>query len=162
MEEGDTGRGLPAVVVLSPRGTETAGCFSFAALVKAPDGEIVSLALDQDFMRRALRLAERGRGAARRNPIVGAVVVSGGRVVGEGWHRAAGLPHAEALALARAGAGQRQGLGVRQAGRAVPALTHHPAAAHDDRTHDRVPAGGSSPALGEAERTPHEVLVQSQ
>src|SRR5436309_11161627 len=104
MEEGDTGRGLPAVVVLSPRGTETAGCFRFAALVKAPDGEIVSLALDQDFMRRALRLAERGRGATRPNPIVGAVVVSGGRVVGEGWHRAAGLPHAEALALARAGA----------------------------------------------------------
>ena len=55
-------------------------------------------------MRRALRLAERGRGATRPNPIVGAVVVSGGRVVGEGWHRAAGLPHAEALALARAGA----------------------------------------------------------
>lgn len=54
-------------------------------------------------MRRALLLAERGRGRVAPNPIVGAVLVRGGRVVGEGWHRALGEPHAEAMALARAG-----------------------------------------------------------
>jgi len=59
---------------------------------------------DSLHMRRALRLAERGRGRTAPNPIVGAVVVKDGRVVGEGWHRALGEPHAEAVALARAGA----------------------------------------------------------
>ncbi len=54
-------------------------------------------------MRRALALAERGRGRTRPNPIVGAVVVRAGRVVGEGWHTGAGRPHAEAVALERAG-----------------------------------------------------------
>ncbi|MBI1797164.1 MAG: bifunctional diaminohydroxyphosphoribosylaminopyrimidine deaminase/5-amino-6-(5-phosphoribosylamino)uracil reductase RibD [Candidatus Eisenbacteria bacterium] len=58
-------------------------------------------------MRRALRLAERGRGRVNPNPMVGAVVVRAGRVVGEGWHRAPGAPHAEAMALARAGARAR-------------------------------------------------------
>src|SRR5262245_14518225 len=58
---------------------------------------------DAKHMRRALALAERGRGRTSPNPIVGAVVVKGGRVVGEGWHRALGEPHAEAMALARAG-----------------------------------------------------------
>ncbi|HKQ59576.1 MAG TPA: riboflavin biosynthesis protein RibD, partial [Candidatus Eisenbacteria bacterium] len=59
--------------------------------------------IDQRFMRRALRLAERGRGRVNPNPIVGAVLVRAGRVVGEGWHPALGEPHAEAMALARAG-----------------------------------------------------------
>ncbi len=58
-------------------------------------------------MRRALRLAERGRGHTSPNPIVGAVIVKGGRVVGEGWHRSLGLPHAELEALERAGARAR-------------------------------------------------------
>src|SRR5262245_24654478 len=58
---------------------------------------------DQRFMRRALRLAERGRGRVNPNPMVGAVVVRAGRVVGEGWHRALGAAHAEAMALERAG-----------------------------------------------------------
>src|SRR5262245_2923023 len=58
-------------------------------------------------MRRALRLAERGRGRVNPNPMVGAVIVRAGRVVGEGWHRAIGEPHAEAIALARAGARAR-------------------------------------------------------
>ena len=53
---------------------------------------------------RALELAERGRGRTHPNPIVGAVVVTpGGTVVGEGWHEAAGGPHAEVVALRAAG-----------------------------------------------------------
>ena len=54
-------------------------------------------------MRRALSLAERGRGRTAPNPIVGALVVRDGRVVGEGWHRAVGRDHAEIEALRRAG-----------------------------------------------------------
>lgn len=55
------------------------------------------------FMRRALDLARRGKGFTSPNPAVGAVIVRGGRVVGEGWHRRAGAPHAEVAALRRAG-----------------------------------------------------------
>lgn len=51
----------------------------------------------------ALRLAERGRGRTHPNPMVGALVVRDGVVVGEGYHAAAGLPHAEVVALQRAG-----------------------------------------------------------
>jgi diaminohydroxyphosphoribosylaminopyrimidine deaminase / 5-amino-6-(5-phosphoribosylamino)uracil reductase len=52
---------------------------------------------------RALELAERGRGTSRPNPIVGAVVVRDGEVVGEGWHERPGGPHAEVAALSQAG-----------------------------------------------------------
>jgi diaminohydroxyphosphoribosylaminopyrimidine deaminase/5-amino-6-(5-phosphoribosylamino)uracil reductase len=62
---------------------------------------------DERHMRRALELAERGRGRTAPNPVVGAVVVRGGRSVGEGWHRALGEPHAEVEALAQAGAAAR-------------------------------------------------------
>jgi len=55
------------------------------------------------FMGRALELADKGLGLAAPNPMVGAVVVSGGRVVGEGWHEGPGAPHAEILALREAG-----------------------------------------------------------
>jgi diaminohydroxyphosphoribosylaminopyrimidine deaminase/5-amino-6-(5-phosphoribosylamino)uracil reductase len=51
----------------------------------------------------ALELAERGRGTTHPNPIVGAVVVRDGRVVGEGWHERKGGPHAEVVALDAAG-----------------------------------------------------------
>jgi diaminohydroxyphosphoribosylaminopyrimidine deaminase/5-amino-6-(5-phosphoribosylamino)uracil reductase len=54
-------------------------------------------------LERALELAERGRGTTHPNPVVGAVVVRGGEVVGEGWHERAGGPHAEVNALAAAG-----------------------------------------------------------
>jgi diaminohydroxyphosphoribosylaminopyrimidine deaminase/5-amino-6-(5-phosphoribosylamino)uracil reductase len=58
---------------------------------------------DERFMRRALLLAARGEGETDPNPMVGCVVVRAGRIVGEGWHRRAGGPHAEVVALARAG-----------------------------------------------------------
>jgi diaminohydroxyphosphoribosylaminopyrimidine deaminase/5-amino-6-(5-phosphoribosylamino)uracil reductase len=58
---------------------------------------------DARFMSRALALAERARGLTSPNPMVGAVVVAGGQVVGEGFHAAAGSPHAEIEALAAAG-----------------------------------------------------------
>ena len=54
-------------------------------------------------LERALELAERGRGTTRPNPMVGAVVVRDGEVVGEGWHERPGEPHAEAMALEAAG-----------------------------------------------------------
>ncbi len=54
-------------------------------------------------MARALALAACGLGTTSPNPPVGAVIVRRGRVVGEGYHRRAGAPHAEALALSRAG-----------------------------------------------------------
>ncbi|MFM8603889.1 MAG: riboflavin biosynthesis protein RibD, partial [Gemmatimonadota bacterium] len=58
-------------------------------------------------MRRALRLARRGWGWTAPNPLVGAVVVQGGEVVGEGWHAEVGGPHAEVMALSAAGARAR-------------------------------------------------------
>ncbi|RME33713.1 MAG: bifunctional diaminohydroxyphosphoribosylaminopyrimidine deaminase/5-amino-6-(5-phosphoribosylamino)uracil reductase RibD [Gammaproteobacteria bacterium] len=54
-------------------------------------------------MARAIRLAERGRYSTPPNPCVGCVLVRDGKVVGEGWHRRAGGPHAEVIALEMAG-----------------------------------------------------------
>jgi len=54
---------------------------------------------DRQFMRLALRLARRGYGATSPNPQVGAVLVQHGKIIGHGWHRRAGLPHAEIEAL---------------------------------------------------------------
>src|SRR5436305_1406899 len=62
---------------------------------------------DHTWMRRALELAERGRGFVEPNPLVGAVVVRDGSVVGEGWHRRYGEAHAEVNALAQAGEAAR-------------------------------------------------------
>jgi diaminohydroxyphosphoribosylaminopyrimidine deaminase/5-amino-6-(5-phosphoribosylamino)uracil reductase len=55
------------------------------------------------FLERARELAERGRGTTHPNPVVGAVVVRDGEVVGEGWHEHKGGPHAEVTALEAAG-----------------------------------------------------------
>jgi len=55
------------------------------------------------FLERALELAERGRGTTNPNPVVGAVLVRDGEVVGEGWHERKGEPHAEVNAIAAAG-----------------------------------------------------------
>jgi len=54
-------------------------------------------------MGQAMRLAEQGRGATRPNPVVGTVLVKGGKVMARGFHRRAGLPHAEIEALAQLG-----------------------------------------------------------
>lgn len=62
---------------------------------------------DNEFMARALRLAERGLYSTTPNPRVGCVIVRDGRVVGEGWHARAGEAHAEIHALRAAGAAAR-------------------------------------------------------
>src|SRR5690348_369695 len=56
-----------------------------------------------DYMREVLELASKGRSLASPNPLVGAVVVRDGEVVGRGFHTYAGLHHAELIALAQAG-----------------------------------------------------------
>ncbi len=65
-------------------------------------------AQDAEFMRRALLVAERGRGRTSPNPMVGALIVSpDGVIVGRGYHERAGEPHAEINALRDAGAHAR-------------------------------------------------------
>ncbi|MEP7224860.1 MAG: riboflavin biosynthesis protein RibD, partial [Actinomycetota bacterium] len=59
--------------------------------------------METGFLERGLELAERGRGTTHPNPVVGALVVVGDDVVGEGWHQRKGGPHAEIEALAAAG-----------------------------------------------------------
>ncbi len=54
---------------------------------------------DTKFMREALRLARKGEGAVSPNPLVGAVIVKNGKIIGRGWHRQSGLAHAEIEAL---------------------------------------------------------------
>ena len=63
--------------------------------------------IDPTHMKLALRLAARGAGWVSPNPMVGAVVVKEGRVVGRGYHRRAGAPHAEVEALRSAGEAAR-------------------------------------------------------
>ncbi|HSH84831.1 MAG TPA: bifunctional diaminohydroxyphosphoribosylaminopyrimidine deaminase/5-amino-6-(5-phosphoribosylamino)uracil reductase RibD [Guyparkeria sp.] len=59
--------------------------------------------IDQQWMARALALAERGRYTTSPNPRVGCVLVRDGQIIGEGFHVRAGEPHAEVLALQEAG-----------------------------------------------------------
>ncbi len=61
----------------------------------------------QTHMRRAFELARRAEGRTSPNPMVGAVLVRGGVVIGEGWHQRAGEAHAEVLALRQAGEAAR-------------------------------------------------------
>lgn len=79
---------------------------------------------DDQFMRLALRLARRGYGHTSPNPMVGAVLVKAGKVIGQGWHHRAGEPHAEIEALRDA---ERKGVSVRGATLFVtlePCCTH--------------------------------------
>lgn len=79
---------------------------------------------DAIWMRRALREAKRGYGLTSPNPMVGAVLVADGRLLGQGWHHGAGQPHAEIEALANA---RRHGCQVKGATLYVtlePCCTH--------------------------------------
>ena len=58
---------------------------------------------DERWMKRVLRLAEKGRGRTSPNPMVGAILVKDGRAMGDGYHAKAGEPHAEIIALRKAG-----------------------------------------------------------
>lgn len=71
-------------------GATTGGCYDDSACSN-----------DEYYMRRAIELAFRGSGWVNPNPLVGAVIVRDGRIIGEGWHTAFGQPHAERHALAR-------------------------------------------------------------
>jgi len=62
---------------------------------------------DERLMRQALSLARRGLGSTSPNPVVGALVVKDGRIIGSGYHKRAGVPHAEIMALREAGDGAR-------------------------------------------------------
>ena len=62
---------------------------------------------DNKFMQVALDLAQRGKGFTSPNPMVGAIVVRDGRIVGQGYHEAAGKAHAEVMAIDNAGASAR-------------------------------------------------------
>lgn len=66
-------------------------------------------ATDTKYMKRALTLARKGIGKTSPNPAVGCVIVKNGVIVGEGWHKKAGGPHAEIHALEMAGENARGG-----------------------------------------------------
>ena len=57
----------------------------------------------EKFMRLAIKLAKKANGQTNPNPLVGAVVVKNNRVIGQGYHKSAGLAHAEVVALDEAG-----------------------------------------------------------
>ncbi len=59
--------------------------------------------MHQEYMREALRLAVKGKGAVNPNPLVGAVVVKDSKIIGSGWHKFYGGSHAEVYALEEAG-----------------------------------------------------------
>ncbi|MEW6159314.1 MAG: bifunctional diaminohydroxyphosphoribosylaminopyrimidine deaminase/5-amino-6-(5-phosphoribosylamino)uracil reductase RibD [Verrucomicrobiota bacterium] len=80
--------------------------------------------LDARFMAKALQLAQRAFGLTSPNPMVGAVLVQAGKIIGQGWHHRAGLPHAEVEAFQDA---LRHGLSPRGATLYVtlePCCTH--------------------------------------
>lgn len=79
---------------------------------------------DEEHMRRALRLAQKGYGGTSPNPMVGAIIVRNGEVLGEGWHQRAGKPHAEVNAITAA---RRRGKDLRGASIYItlePCCTH--------------------------------------
>ncbi len=79
---------------------------------------------DEQFMRLALRLARRARGFTSPNPLVGAVLVRGDRLLGRGWHRRAGEPHAEIEALRDAARRGQTGRGATLYVTLEPCSTH--------------------------------------
>ena len=93
---------------------------------RAVEGRRLAAVIDANtiHMRRALRLAARAAGRTSPNPLVGAVVVKGGVVVGEGYYHAAGEPHAEVNAFRKAG----------EAARGATLFTNLEPCAHQGRT----------------------------
>lgn len=79
---------------------------------------------DEQFMDQALRLAKRAYGQTSPNPMVGAVLVQDGEVIGRGWHHRAGAPHAEIEALADAARRQRSVSGATVYVTLEPCCTH--------------------------------------
>ena len=69
----------------------------------SPEGQSVFSTVDQQMMARAVQLARKGWYSTMPNPRVGCVITREGKVVGEGYHRKAGEPHAEINALSAAG-----------------------------------------------------------
>ena len=61
-----------------------------------------NLDVHSSFMSRALELAEKGRGKVSPNPMVGCVLVKHGEIIGEGYHKEFGAPHAESMAIKNA------------------------------------------------------------
>ena len=66
---------------------------------------------DNIFMQKALELAAKGKGRTSPNPMVGAVVVKGGKIISGGYHRKAGTSHAEVIALKKAGRSEERRVG---------------------------------------------------
>lgn len=66
------------------------------------------MSLDEKYMLRCLELAQSGAGTTAPNPMVGAVLVFQGRIIGEGWHQEYGAPHAEVNCLNSVSAQNRQ------------------------------------------------------
>ena len=79
---------------------------------------------DEQFMVQALRLAKRAYGQTSPNPMVGAVLVQDGEVIGRGWHHRAGAPHAEIEALADAARRHRSVSGATVYVTLEPCCTH--------------------------------------
>jgi len=75
-------------------------------LIDSRDAQII-MNTDERLMKQALSLARRGLGSTSPNPVVGALVVKDGRIIGSGYHKRAGAPHAEIMALREAGDGAR-------------------------------------------------------
>ena len=61
-----------------------------------------NLDIHTSFMSRALELAKKGRGRVSPNPMVGCVLVKHGKIIGEGYHKEFGAPHAEVMAIKNA------------------------------------------------------------
>src|SRR5215471_18425189 len=80
--------------------------------------------MDLRYMRLALRLARRGFGQTSPNPMVGAVLEKGGRILGRGWHRRAGEAHAEIEALGDARKHERDTAGATLYVTLEPCSTH--------------------------------------
>jgi diaminohydroxyphosphoribosylaminopyrimidine deaminase/5-amino-6-(5-phosphoribosylamino)uracil reductase len=84
----------------------------------------VTASSDRDFLRLALRLARRGLGGTAPNPMVGAVLVRRGKILGQGWHKRAGGPHAEIEALQDAHRRSNSVLGATLIVTLEPCCTH--------------------------------------